>query len=252
LADVKLLRKGRSYGHAYAMAVLGLEQLGMAIFWLWTVLGLIKRLPKDFRKSLLKSTKRERNIYRDHKKKQTVTIFNFIQVVFIFIIQSEMENAPQEPMTQVGKRMIKKYIGFLRKMAKVFQDLDKKKMKGLYIDGFGKKNTGPHQFKAKDIDPIMGVLEMLIDLFRKDFKDIPGPKTAALEIDAFRLWVMEIEEFSKGKENLTAEEYTAQLNEVALKIWEESVERLKKGALIEDIIRERTKMTEIPDWFFND
>jgi AbiV family abortive infection protein len=165
LRDAKLLKKDRSYGHAYALVVLGIEQLGMAFYWFWSSIGLMKFLPKDFTDAL--NTKPR--IQKNHEKKQFLTLMNLITILAVFVFWAMMKKFDEQTkMKKVINTAQRKYLQIIKRIAKTLKNFNRKKFQGLYVDGSTRINTHPFQFHVKDVNDMIVFLDMMLNIFRLD------------------------------------------------------------------------------------
>jgi AbiV family abortive infection protein len=215
LALSKVAHQRRMYGKAYAIAVLGLEQVGATIFWNWMTTGAWDKLPAEFQKHLAGEGK-AKSVIADHAKKQAAVGFA-LQVLFYYLAHGvELKRSRHESVEVYARRAARRNYLLGRIYAHDFEGMQDRKFRGLYVDPEPRRLRTPWEIKAGESKRVIDLLNWLVSLYRNDVRSPSTPlQTKQLET-AMEATGKDLEGFLAATKNPTP----AQLQRYVGKVFE--------------------------------
>lgn len=224
----RLAYERRMYGKAYAMAVLGLEQVGATIFWRWMASGLWKDLPPELR-AHLEGDGKGKSVITDHLKKQAALGFTVLLLFYLIGNSAEARYSKNAPISVFARRAARRVGALQREFAPDFQRMQEQKFRGLYVDPNERRLRAPWEIKARDSTRIMELLVWLVHLLRDDVRFPSTPLQSNRFRNAMDRTMKDVEEYLARTPNPTAGNVQA----FAGKAWErrfrESIRRPRRG-----------------------
>ncbi len=160
LLDAKVLIDNSSFGHAYALTVLALEEIGKAIYYNWAILGFIK-IDKNLAKNL-----------KYHKHKQRV----LMEILRLGIIDRGIKKHTTFKRRKYPFRNIFELRKFLENVEKstefrsvgdFYESLEQTKQLALYVDVREGKLTSPRFFDREMCEHLLQYVSKLFIISTK-------------------------------------------------------------------------------------
>ena len=167
LSMARIAHHRRFYGKAYALAVLGIEQLGLACACAWIASGSWDRLPQEFRTHLIGSGRRT-TVLADHERKQGVFAFALAMIMLVIGVSVELKRSKTEPIEVYSRRAAVRTSRLLRFYAPDIRRLQDRKFRGLYVDLTANGIRGPWEVRAADATKVRRLLEWMSAAFRDE------------------------------------------------------------------------------------
>jgi len=158
IKDIETLIDIESYGHAYALSVLAAEELAKGLSYSWGG-------PSDLKEDILKGITGGRNAHF-HK----IAHFTFVsKLAELSYLMKEEDMSPIESFLKVFINEISKS-NYVENTTKEIKKINKKKMRGFYVDIEKKKIHSPTEFKKEDVMESLSTLkrnyELVIELLK--------------------------------------------------------------------------------------
>jgi AbiV family abortive infection protein len=224
----RLAHERRMYGKAYAMAVLGLEQVGATIFWLWMASDSWRSLPLELR-AHLEGDGKGKSVISDHVKKQATLGFTVVLLFYLIGHSAEAKLSKHAPIPVFARRAARRVGALQREFAPDFQRMQERKFRGLYVDPEARRLRAPWEIKARDSTRIIELLVWLVHLLRGDVRFPSTPLRSKRLKNAGDQTMRDIEEYLARTPNPTVGNVQA----FAGKAWErrfrESFRRRRAG-----------------------
>jgi len=205
----------RMYGKAYALGVLGLEQVGATLFWEWLASDSWESLPKELRTHLEGGTK-GKSLLSDHARKQDALGFTVLVLFFLLGHSAEARYSRNATISVFARRASRRIGLLVRAYAKDFEVMQERKFRGLYVDPEKGRLRTPWEIGAGESTRIFGLLRWLVALLRADVHFPSTPLQSRRFREALERTMGDVEAYIAQKPSATA----GQVQTYAGRSWE--------------------------------
>jgi len=162
LKDAKKILNS-SPGHAYAMCVLSLEELTKSNHFLTIAMG---QPPITIDRSL-------KRLFKNHKMKQDAEkLATELESLKDFVMETRSLEALRQIGKIIGDKKTKNIVrGRVKEELKLYDGMQRKKERGMYVDIEESKIIGPNDITKNEVKELIRHIEKKILMFEKRFPD---------------------------------------------------------------------------------